>query len=257
MLIIQKIEEQTQLRKKQLAILVDPDKSTQSSLEEIARLACKTGVDYFFVGGSLLTRDNLSFCIEEVRRHCGIPVVLFPGSVFQVDGQADALLLLSLISGRNPDMLIGNHVVAASMLQQSGLELIPTGYMLVESGKITSVQYMSNTMPIPFDKTDIAVSTALAGAMLGLRIIFMDAGSGAMHPVPLDMIRAVKESIRVPLIVGGGIRTAETAYDSWASGADVVTIGNAAETHPEVIPKIAEAKKELNAANREKNIKFV
>lgn len=255
--ILNKIEEKTLLGKKQLAILVDPDKSTRSSLQEISGLACQSGVDYIFIGGSLLTRDNLSFCIEEVKGHCDLPLVLFPGSVFQVDEKADALLLLSLISGRNPDMLIGNHVVAASMIHQSGLEVIPTGYMLVESGKITSVQYMSNTMPIPFDKTDIAVSTALAGTMLGLRIIFMDAGSGALHPVPMDMVMAVKESIEVPLIVGGGIRTGETAYETWASGADIITIGNAAETHPEVILEMAEAKKELNAANREKNVKFV
>ncbi|MEE4176843.1 MAG: geranylgeranylglyceryl/heptaprenylglyceryl phosphate synthase [Bacteroides sp.] len=255
--ILENIEEKTRQKKKQLAILVDPDKSTRSSLEEISGLACKSGVDYIFIGGSLLTRDNLTFCIEEVKKQCELPLVLFPGSVFQIDEKADALLLLSLISGRNPDMLIGNHVVAASMIRQSGLEIIPTGYMLVESGKITSVQYMSNTMPIPFDKTDIAVSTAMAGTMLGLRVIFMDAGSGALHPVPMDMVMTVRGSIAVPLIVGGGIRTAETAYETWEAGADIITIGNAAETHPEIILEVSQAKQELNAINREKNIKFV
>ena len=257
MQILKKIEEKTLQRKKQLAILIDPDKSTKSSLEEISQLACKSAADYFLIGGSLLTRDNLSFCIDKIKYQCEIPVILFPGSVFQIDDKADALLLLSLISGRNPDMLIGNHVVAATMIYQSSLEVIPTGYMLIESGKITSVQYMSNTMPIPFDKTDIAVSTALAGTMLGLRVIYMDAGSGAMHTVPMEMVTAVKQSIAVPLFVGGGIRTAETAYEIWNAGADIITIGNAAEIRPQVIMEISEAKKEMNEANREKNIKFV
>jgi phosphoglycerol geranylgeranyltransferase len=257
MQILKSIQEQTLLGKKQMAVLVDPDKSTRGSLKEISELACHAGADYIFIGGSLLTRDNLAFCIEEVKRHCELPVVLFPGSVFQVDPKADALLLLSLISGRNPDMLIGNHVVAASMIRHSRLEVIPTGYMLVESGKITSVQYMSNTMPIPFDKTDIAVSTALAGEMLGLKILFMDAGSGALHPVPIDMVMTVKQSIGIPLIVGGGIRTPETAFEVWEAGADIVTIGNVAETHPELIIDMGQAKKELNASNRQKNIKFV
>jgi len=257
MQILKDIEQQTLKGKKQLAVLVDPDKSTRGSLKEISELACGAGADYIFIGGSLLTRDNLLFCINEIKRHCELPVILFPGSVFQVDPSADALLLLSLISGRNPDMLIGNHVVAASMIRHSRLEVIPTGYMLVESGKITSVQYMSNTMPIPFDKPDIAISTALAGEMLGLKIIFMDAGSGALHPVPIDMVMGVRESISVPLIVGGGIRTPETAFEIWEAGADIVTIGNVAETHPELILDMGQAKKELNAGNPQKNIKFV
>jgi len=257
MLIYKKIVEQTLSGKKQLAVLADPDKSTRGSLKELAELACAAKADYIFIGGSLLTRDNLSFCIETVKRHCHLPVLLFPGSVFQVDEKADALLLLSLISGRNPDMLIGNHVVAAPMIRQSGLEIIPTGYMVIESGKITSVQYMSNTMPLPFDKTEIAVSTALAGEMLGLKIIYLDAGSGALQPVPIEMVMSVKQSIGVPLVVGGGIRTPETAFEIWEAGADIVTIGNVAETHPELILEMGQAKSELNAKDRQKNIKFV
>lgn len=257
MSVFSKINQQTLSGKKQLAVLADPDKSTQSSLKELARIASASQADYIFIGGSLLTRDNLSFCIDTVKRFCQLPVVLFPGSVFQVDEKADALLLLSLISGRNPDMLIGQHVVAAPMIRQSGLEVIPTGYMVVESGKITSVQYMSNTMPLPFDKTEIAVSTAMAGEMLGLKILYLDAGSGAMQPVPIEMVRSVKQNINLPLIVGGGIRTPEVAYEIWEAGADIITIGNAAETHPELILEMGLAKNEANTKNRPKNIKFV
>ena len=257
MQIFKDIEEKTRLGKKQLAILADPDKSTRSSLKELSQLACKAGADYIFIGGSLLTKDNLSFCIQEVKQHCHLPVILFPGSVFQVDEKADALLLLSLISGRNPDLLIGNHVIAAAMIQKSGLEVIPTGYMIIESGKITSVQYMSNTLPIPFDKTEISVSTAIAGEMLGLKIIFLDAGSGAQHTVPIEMIISVKQGIKIPLIVGGGIRTPEVAFEIWDAGADIITIGNAAESHPELILEMGQAKEEINARNRQKNVKFV
>ncbi len=257
MSIFSKITKQSLSGKKQLAILADPDKSTHASLKGLAELASKAKADYIFIGGSLVMQDNLSFCIDTLKRYCQLPVVLFPGSIFQVDKKADALLLLSLISGRNPEMLIGQHVVAAPMIRQCGLEVIPTGYMIVESGKITSVQYMSNTMPLPFDKTEIAVSTAIAGQMLGLKLIFLDAGSGAPQPVPIEMISRVKQNISVPMIVGGGIRTPENALEIWDAGADIVTIGNAAEKHPELILEMGNAKSEINARERPKNIKFV
>jgi phosphoglycerol geranylgeranyltransferase len=244
--ILKHIEEKSAAGKKQLAILVDPDKCHPNGLKTLAGLAEETQTDYIFVGGSLLTHDNMDECIEILRSHTKTPVVLFPGSMLQVSNKADAILLLSLISGRNADMLIGNHVVAAPMIRNSKLEVIPTGYMLVESGKITSVLYMSNTIPIPFDKTDIAVCTAMAGEMLGLKIIFMDAGSGAIYPIPMEMIRAVKQNISTPLIVGGGIRTPEDASEIWDGGADVITVGNAAETRPEVIREIAMVKNEIN-----------
>ncbi len=232
--------------KKQLAILVDPDKSEHDGLVKTAEMADATGVDFLFVGGSLLTRDNMSVCIDLLKENGEVPVVIFPGSMLQVSANADALLLLSLISGRNPEMLIGHHVVAAPLIRNSGLEVIPTGYMLVESGKITSVMYMSNTLPIPFDKTDIAVCTAMAGEMLGLQLIYLDAGRGAIHTIPMEVIRAVRQNIQVPLVVGGGIRTPEDALEAWDSGADLVVVGNAAETHPELIFEMGEAKRSIN-----------
>lgn len=244
--LLRMIEEKSAAGQKQLAILVDPDKCNPQGIKELALIANETKTDYFLVGGSLLTRDNMNECIGQIRRYSTIPVVLFPGSMLQVSDQADAILLLSLISGRNADMLIGNHVVAAPLIRQSNLEVIPTGYMLIESGKITSVLYMSNTIPIPYDKVDIGACTAMAGEMLGLKTIYMDAGSGAIYPIPTEMIRAVKQNISIPLIIGGGVRTAEDAAEIWEGGADVITVGNAAETHPEIIREIAAAKHALN-----------
>ncbi len=244
--ILQAIEQKAGTEKKQLAILIDPDKTDEKSLSHTIELSEAAGADMFFVGGSLLTRDNMSWCIEHLKASTKLPVIIFPGNMLQVIPSADALLLLSLISGRNPEMLISNHVVAAPMIRNSGLEVIPTGYILIESGKITSVLYMSNTLPIPYDKTDIAVCTAMAGEMLGLRLIFMDAGSGAIHTIPMEMVRAVRQNIRVPLVVGGGIRTPEAALEIWDAGADVIVVGNAAETHPGIIMEIGDAKYSLN-----------
>jgi phosphoglycerol geranylgeranyltransferase len=248
MSIFEQIAQKTNRGDKQLAILIDPDKSDTNSLSEAAGMANKAAVDYFFVGGSLLTRDNLGYCIQELKKMCQIPVIIFPGSMLQINAKADALMLLSLISGRNADMLIHNHVVAAPIIRNSGLEVIPTGYILVESGKITSVLYMSNTIPIPFDKTDIAVCTAMAGEMLGLKMIYMDAGSGALYAIPMEMVRAVKQNIKAPLVIGGGIRSPEEAMEIWDAGADIVVVGNAAEIDPDIILKLGEAKKSLNLA---------
>jgi phosphoglycerol geranylgeranyltransferase len=244
--IIFEIEKRTAEGQKQLAILIDPDKNNGNELIDAAAMAEEAGADYLFVGGSLLTRDNMKNSIDVLKENCKLPVLIFPGNLLQVVDNADAILLLSLISGRNPEMLIGNHIVAAPMIKNSGLEVIPTGYMLIESGKITSVLYMSNTLPIPFDKTDIAVCTAMAGEMLGLKAIFMDAGSGAIHNIPMEMVRAVRQEISVPLIVGGGIRTPEAALEIWDAGADIVVVGNAAETHPDIILEMGEAKMALN-----------
>jgi phosphoglycerol geranylgeranyltransferase len=245
--LLKHIEQQSLKGKKQFSVLIDPDKTHPESLQNIIELAVETQADYFFVGGSLLTQNNMEECIIQIKKNCKIPVMLFPGSLMQVTDKADAILLLSLISGRNADMLIGNHVIAAPILHKSSLEIIPTGYMLIESGKITSVLYMSNTTPIPFDKVDIAVCTAMAGEMLGLKTIYMDAGSGAIYPVPTEMIRAVKQSVNIPLIVGGGVRTAEDAAEIWEGGADILTVGNAAETRPEVIREIARVKQMINS----------
>ncbi len=226
---------------KQFAILVDPDKMTNEQIEQVCGLAAKCGVDYIFVGGSLLTNGSMSNCIRRIKYACNIPVVLFPGNTTQVDEQADALLFLSLISGRNADLLIGKHVTSAPIIREKKLEAISTGYMLIESGNTTTALYMSNTHPIPHDKPDIAACTAMAGEMLGLKMIFMDAGSGAHIPVSEDMIRMVRKSVQIPLIVGGGIGTPEKAAANCKAGADMIVVGNSIEKNLSVISEIAEA----------------
>lgn len=227
-------------QKKQLAVLIDPDKLSTEQLANTSKIAQKAGVDFLFVGGSLITSDTLFQCIRILKENSNIPVILFPGNSYQISSNADALLFLSLISGRNPDMLIGMHVLAAPYIKLSGLETIPTGYMLIDSGKPTSVTYMSNSFPIPNDKKDIAGCTAMAGEMLGLRIIFMDAGSGATQPIQEEMISFVKGSIEIPLIIGGGIRTTERAKSVIEAGADILVVGNRFEESPELIFEFAE-----------------
>lgn len=226
---------------KKLAVLVDPDKPTDEQVVKLAIRAEKAKVDFIFVGGSLLTNDNLDSCIRLLKANSSIPVVLFPGNSLQLSGKADAFLLLSLISGRNAEMLIGRHVIAAPFLKLSGLEIIPTGYMLIDSGKPTTVSYMSNSIPIPADKNDIAMCTAMAGEMLGMKLIFMDAGSGAINPIPHEMIKQVRQSVSVPLVIGGGIKTPEMAAATARAGADLVVIGNTLEHSPNLIEAFAEA----------------
>jgi len=227
-------------KKKQLAVLIDPDKYTSKSLIDISTVAGKAMVSYFLIGGSLLENDNLDNTIRVIKDNCDIPVIIFPGDVLQINGRADAILLLSLISGRNPELLIGKHVVAAPYLKKSGLEILPTGYMLIESGRPTTASYMSNSFPIPNNKDGIAVSTALAGEMLGLKLIYMDGGSGALTPIPLSMIEKVKSEISVPLIIGGGIRTPKEAGERFKAGADIIVVGNAIENENSLIGRLAE-----------------
>ncbi len=238
--LLNKLTKDASKGKKKFAVLVDPDKSTTASLKKLAGIASKAGVDYFFFGGSLLMHGKGGAQISYLRDHSDIPVILFPGSSLQVYPNAHGILLLSLISGRNPDMLIGKHVESAALLRAGKLEILPTGYMLIESGKPTSVSYISNTQPIPSDKSDIAVCTAIAGEMLGLKLVYMDAGSGAINPVPGEMIRRVKENISIPLIVGGGISDTVKAKTALKAGADVIVIGNAIEKNPKLITAISE-----------------
>ena len=193
-----------------------------------------------------MTNGFFEKCISIIKQETQLPVILFPGDVMQVSKQADALLLLSLISGRNPDLLIGKHVVAAPMIKKSGIEVIPTAYMLIDGGKTTSVSYMSNTTPIPAQKYSIAACTAMAGEMLGLQVTYMDAGSGALNPISEKMIAAVREQVSGPIFVGGGISDAEGAQKAWNAGADVVVVGNAFEKKPELV-------KELSAALGQQN----
>ena len=226
--------------RKKLAVLVDPDKPSDTQILSIVEKAKAADVDFFFVGGSLLVTDSLEHCIKLIKENCDIPVLIFPGNSLQISKYCDGFLLLSLISGRNPEMLIGRHVIAAPYLKLYGNEIIPTGYMLIDSGKATSVSYMSDTTPIPHDKDDIAMCTALAGEMLGLKLIYLEAGSGALMPVSTSMISKVSQMIKIPLIVGGGIRTPEAAADAVKAGADIIVIGTAFEKEPELLNKFAE-----------------
>jgi len=241
MTIYQDILNRTEQGRKQLAVLVDPDKLANKEVESIAINAAKSGVDYFFVGGSLVVNNDLDHCIKTLKANSEIPVILFPGNNMQLSWKADAILFLSLISGRNAEMLIGLHVIAAPYLKLSPLEVISCGYMLIESGKSTAVQYMSNTMPIPSDKLDIAICTAMAGEMLGLKLLYLEAGSGAQNCVPLSMIEQVKQNISIPLITGGGLRTPENVSEAAVAGADIIVVGNAFEKNSGLISEMADA----------------
>lgn len=239
--ILDTLQQRHKENKKSIAVLVDPDKAEDPSrLQHLINLASENCVNYFFVGGSLVTSANLSEVVKKIKENVTIPVVLFPGNAIQVDASADGLLFLSLISGRNPELLIGQHVVAAPILRNTRLEVIPTGYMLINSGKITSVAYISNTTPIPDDKYSLAASTALAGQMLGLQTIYIDAGSGAEKEISPRMIAAVRKSVSIPLIVGGGINSSQKAIAALEAGADMIVIGNALEKHPDLLTEISD-----------------
>lgn len=239
--VYQSLLEKKRNGQKSFAILIDPDKITTASLTHLIDLALAARADYFLVGGSLVVSDNLDACILAIKERCSIPVMLFPGSPSQISRHADALLYLSLISGRNADLLIGQHVISAPFVKKSGLEIISTGYMVIDGGAPTTVSYISNATPIPADKADIALCTAMAGEMLGKKIIYMDAGSGARKAVSEEMISLVANNIEVPLVVGGGIRDAEKAYLNCKAGADVIVVGNAIEKDPSLIKEMAAA----------------
>jgi phosphoglycerol geranylgeranyltransferase len=228
-------------RLKSLAVLIDPDKVEEpNQLQKLINLASENYIDYFFVGGSLITSNNFGDVIKHIKENSNIPVVLFPGSNIQVDLNADAILLLSLISGRNPELLIGQHVTIAPLLKSSKLEILSTGYLLISSGPTTSAAYISNTLPIPEDKHTLAACTAMAGEMLGLKLIYLDAGSGAERPVSQKVISSVRKSVDVPLIVGGGLDTVYKATSALEAGADLIVIGNALEKNPDLISEIAD-----------------
>ncbi len=227
--------------KKMFAVLIDPGKTSDDYIQEVVKNADESKVDYFFVGGSLINNNYLDTCIKNIKSISDIPIVIFPGNSLQLSYRADAFLYLSLISGRNPELLIGAHVITAPYLKSSNLEVISTGYMLIDGGRATTVTYMSNSMPIPSDKPDISACTAMAGEMLGMKVIFMDAGSGAQNHVPLNMISMVSKSIDVPLIIGGGIRSAKDAAEIAKAGADIIVIGNKFETDPSLIGEISQA----------------
>ena len=227
--------------KKSFAVLIDPDKVNAPAIDLLVKKCTDARVDYFLVGGSLVVSNYMDECILEIKKRSDIPIILFPGSPSQVSKHANALLYLSLISGRNPELLIGQHVVSATAVKQSGLEIMPTGYMVIDGGAPTTVSYISNATPLPADKTEIAVCTAMAGEMLGMKLIYMDAGSGARKAITENMIQQVSKNIDVPLIIGGGITTAEKAYLNCRAGADMIVVGNAIEKDPSLIKELAAA----------------
>jgi putative glycerol-1-phosphate prenyltransferase len=224
--------------KKQFALLIDPDKFKSV---DIIKQAEDSHVDCIMIGGSIISSGKFEICVHSIKEKTKIPLVIFPGNYLQISNKADAILLLSLISGRNADFLIGSHVTAAPQLKASNLEIIPTGYMLIGDGRQTSASYMSNTNPIPSDKYEIAMSTAMAGEMLGLKLIYLDAGSGAEAPVKGSMIKSVRDNISIPIIVGGGIDNEAKATQACKMGADMIVVGNAAEKNAGLIKKISKA----------------
>lgn len=218
---------------KQLAVLIDPDKATPERIAHLCQMFAEARPDLIFVGGSLVMSE-VEAVVCQLKTLTDVPVVLFPGNASQLAKGADAVLFLSLISGRNPEYLIGQHVNAAPLIRQMRMESIPTGYMLIDGGTHTAVEYISGTQPIPSEKSDIAVATAMAGEMLGLKMLYLEAGSGAQSAVPCHMIERVKKSVDIPIIVGGGLRTPEAVDAACKAGADIVVVGTAIENNPDV-----------------------
>lgn len=231
---------------KSLAVLLDPDNLDEDGCRQLLELSEQHTVDYFFMGGSLVLTARQAALIRFIKSHSAVPVLLFPSHSLHLDDQADGILLLSLISGRNPDFLIGQHVIAAPLLRQSNLQILPTGYMLVDTGRQTTASYISGTTPLPHDKPSIAACTAMAGEQLGLRLMYLDGGSGAMYPVSSAMIRAVRQAVDVPLIVGGGINTTEKAQAALQAGADVIVIGNQIEKDPSFLAEMSHTVRQFN-----------
>lgn len=214
---------------KLLAVLIDPDKMKLASISAFMNKLNESVATHVFVGGSTVEDELTEILVLEIKKHTSLPVVLFPGDVTQITNQADALLFLSLISGTNPEYLISKHVKAVSQLRHSNLEVIPTGYILIENGKQTAVERVTQTNPIPRDNIQQIVDTAIAGKLLGMQLIYLEAGSGALHPVPIEIIKLVKQELSVPLIIGGGIRNKKQLEDAYDFGADLVVIGTAFE----------------------------
>ncbi len=209
-------------RKNLLALLIDPDKYAELHYKKVF---AKNEFDLIFVGGSLITNGDLEKTIVSIKKISKLPIIIFPGDEFQISNKADAILFLSLISGRNADLLIGKHVLAAPKIKREKIEAISTGYILIESGKLTSVSYITQTLPIPNNKPEIAASTAMAGEMLGMKAIYLEAGSGADSAIDSKIISTVRAHIDIPLIVGGGIHSKQLIQNHFKAGADVVVVG--------------------------------
>ncbi|MBN1387722.1 MAG: geranylgeranylglyceryl/heptaprenylglyceryl phosphate synthase [Bacteroidales bacterium] len=241
-------------RQKCIALLMDPDKYEPDDITKLKDIKPEHLPDFILVGGSL-TRVHPDEMIINIKKSLDIPVVLFPGSLLQITDKADIILFISLISGRNPDLLIGNHVIAAPHLKNMDIEIIATGYILINCGTKTSVEYMSQTNAIPASKTDIVVATAMAGEMLGLKLIYLEGGSGASHPVPPDMIKAVRGAVSVPLIIGGGLRNPGDIKKAFDAGADMVVLGNGYEDDPGLLVEASKIRYECRMMNIERRMK--
>lgn len=239
--IYQSIAEKKKAGKKSFAVLIDPDKVDDAKISELTELTASAEVDYLLVGGSLVISNHLDEVVLQIKQQSNIPVILFPGTSSQITPHADALLYLSLISGRNPELLIGQHVISAPAVRKSKLEIISTGYMVIDGGAPTTVSYISNATPIPANKNEIAMCTAMAGEMLGMKLIYMDAGSGAQKSITESMISKVAGVIDIPLVIGGGISDPEKAYRNCKAGADLIVVGNAIEKDVSLIREMSAA----------------
>lgn len=241
--ILQSITSRQSKGEKSLAVLVDPDfvQNEDAALDLAAKLN-RSNVDFIFYGGSLITESRNFDLLKVLKEASDLPVVLFPSNPAQIRSEADAILFLSLISGRNSEFLIGHHVTAAPLLKNSGLEILPVGYMLVGCGTPTTAEYISGTSPMPYHKPEIAAATALAGEMLGMKMLYLDGGSGAAKPVSAEMITAVRKNSTLPLIVGGGLDTTEKVAKAYQSGADLAVVGTALEKNANFLDELREIK---------------
>ncbi|MBN2668016.1 MAG: geranylgeranylglyceryl/heptaprenylglyceryl phosphate synthase [Bacteroidales bacterium] len=221
-------------KKGQLAILIDPEKYTLSHLSKLGETIENTSIDLILVGSSL-SHYNYDEVLTKIRSKTQKPIVIFPGNSLQLSSRADALLNLSLISGRNPEYLIGEHVKSALYIQQSKLEVIPTAYILIDGGVRTSAEYMSHTQCIPAQKNDIILATALAGQYLGMKAVYLEAGSGAKQSISPNTIKILKQQLDIPIICGGGVRSKAEVEEKWDAGAQMVVIGTAFEENPEFL----------------------
>jgi putative glycerol-1-phosphate prenyltransferase len=246
MTLLDRLESAKRNNKKLFALLVDPDKNDDRSLKATAVNAVEAGVDLLLVGSSLLLDKGTDHCVSVLKSSCHLPVFLFPGNSFQLTEKADGILFLSLISGRNADLLIGQQVVAAPFLRKAGIEVLPTGYLLIDGGTPTSASYMSQSMPVPHDKSDIAAATAIAGELLGMKTIYLDTGSGALRTVNEKMVKKIRASVETPLIVGGGIRTREKVNSLFEAGADMVVVGNSVEQDPALLFELTGAERPVH-----------
>lgn len=244
-IILNTIKKNAAQKKKMLAVLLDPENCANVFLENVCDIFTNYAPDFIFVGGSHTT-SNIDKLIDRIKSVTKTPVVLFPGNVTQFSDKADAILFLSLLSGRNPEYLIGQHIYSSLFIKNSGIEVIPTAYLLIDGGRISSVEYISNTRPIPYEKDSIALSTAVAGELLGMQLVYLEAGSGAKQPVSEKMIDTVMKGIDVPLIVGGGIKNTDELLTAYNAGADLVVVGNIFEKEPQKIREFIKQVQELN-----------